>query len=73
MGFIDDDARKQKGKIQGYKVLGGHADLPALVATYDVKEIIVASGSIRQENLQATRAVCEKMGVTLRNLELSIR
>jgi UDP-GlcNAc:undecaprenyl-phosphate GlcNAc-1-phosphate transferase len=73
VGFIDDDTRKQKRKIQGYKVLGRHADLAALVAKHNVTEIIVASGSIRLENLRATRAVCEKMGVTLRNLELSIR
>lgn len=73
VGFMDDDPRKQKRKIQGYKVLGKRDDLAALVARYDVKQIIVASGSILPENLRAVHTVCEKMGVALRNLELSIR
>jgi UDP-GlcNAc:undecaprenyl-phosphate GlcNAc-1-phosphate transferase len=73
VGFIDDDVRKRKRKIQGYKVLGGRDDLAAVVTKYGVKEIIVASGSMRAENLQATCTICEKMGVDVRSLELSIR
>jgi len=49
-GFIDDDVRKRKRKIQGYKVLGGRDDLAAVVMKYNVQEIIVASESIRPEN-----------------------
>jgi len=73
VGFIDDDVRKRRRKIQGYKVLGGRDDLAAVVTKYRVKEIIVASGSMRAENLQATCTICEKMGVDVRSLELSIR
>lgn len=73
VGFIDDDVRKRRRKIQGYKVLGGRDDLAAVVTKYRVKEIIVASGSMRPENLQATCTICEKMGVDVRSLELSIR
>ncbi len=73
VGFIDDDVRKRRRKIQGYKVLGGRDDLESVVTKYGVKEIIVASGSIHPENLQATCTVCEKMGVDVKSLELSIR
>ena len=73
VGFIDDDQRKRRRKIQGYKVLGGRDDLEAVVTKYRVKEIIVASGSMRPENLQAACTICEKMGVEVRSLELSIR
>ena len=73
IGFIDDDVRKRSRKIQGYKVLGGRDDLENVVAKYKVKEIIVASGSILPENLQAACTVCDKMGVVVRSLELSIR
>ena len=44
-----------------------------MVKKYKVTEIIVASDKIRTENLEATCSVCEEMGVTVRNLELSIR
>jgi UDP-GlcNAc:undecaprenyl-phosphate GlcNAc-1-phosphate transferase len=73
VGFIDDDLRKRRKKIQGYKVLGGRDDLADVLTKYKVKEIIVASGSIRPENLEATCQVCENMGVAMRNLELSIK
>ena len=73
VGFIDDDLRKRRKKIQGYKVLGGRDDLADVLTKYKVKEIIVASGSIRPENLEATCHVCENMGVAIRNLELSIK
>ena len=73
VGFIDDDVRKRRRKIQGYKVLGGCDDLAAVVTKYRVREIIVASGSMRPENLLATCTICEKMGVDVKSLELSIR
>jgi FlaA1/EpsC-like NDP-sugar epimerase len=73
VGFIDDDVRKKKKKIQGFKVLGRHDNLEAMVKKYKINEIIVASDKIRTENLEATCSVCEEMGVVVRNLELSIK
>jgi UDP-GlcNAc:undecaprenyl-phosphate GlcNAc-1-phosphate transferase len=73
VGFVDDDRRKHRKRIQGYKVLGGHDDLEVLLEKYEVKEIIVASENIRAENLEYTCSVCEQMGVAVRNLELSIK
>ncbi len=73
VGFIDDDVRKRKRKIQGYKVLGGRDDLETMLKKYEVNEVIVASDKIRSENLEAACAVCENMGVAVRNLELSIK
>jgi len=73
VGFIDDDVKKQKRKIQGYKVLGGRNELEEVVAKHRVKEIIVASGNIHPENLKAVCQVCDRMGVAVRNLELSIK
>ena len=73
VGFIDDDAKKKKRKIQGYKVLGGHGNLESMVKKYKVREIIVASDKIRDENLQAACSICEEMGVAVRNLELFIK
>ena len=73
VGFIDDDVKKSKKKIQGFKVLGRHDNLETMVKKYKVTEIIVASDKIRTENLEAACSVCEEMGVAVRNLELSIK
>jgi UDP-GlcNAc:undecaprenyl-phosphate GlcNAc-1-phosphate transferase len=73
VGFIDDDVRKRKRKIQGYKVLGGRHDLAKMVRKHKVSEVIVASDKIHAENLEATCIVCEDMGVAVRHLELSIK
>ncbi|MGD9036995.1 MAG: hypothetical protein PVF10_10585, partial [Syntrophobacterales bacterium] len=42
VGFIDDDVRKRKRRIQGYKVLGGRHDLAKMVKKHRVSEVIVA-------------------------------
>lgn len=73
VGFIDDDVRKRKRRIQGYKVLGGRHDLAKMVKKHKVSEVIVASDKIHAENLEATCIVCEDMGVAVRHLELSIK
>ena len=73
MGFIDDDVRKRRRKIQGYKVLGGRDDLAAMVKKYEINEVIVASDKIHADNLKVACTVCENLGVALRNLELFIK
>lgn len=73
VGFIDDDMKKHKRRIQGYKVLGGRDELADLIPKYRINEIILASKGIYPENLHATCSICERLGVTLKNLELSIR
>ena len=73
VGFIDDDVRKRRRKIQGYKVLGGRDDLAAMVKKYQINEIIVASDKIHSDNLKFACDVCEDLGIAFRNLELSIK
>ena len=73
VGFIDDDVRKRRRKIQGYKVLGGRDDLAAMVKKYAINELIVASDKIHADNLKVACAVCEDLGIAMRNLELSIK
>jgi UDP-GlcNAc:undecaprenyl-phosphate GlcNAc-1-phosphate transferase len=73
VGFIDDDVKKHKRKIQGYKVLGGRDRLVEFIPKHRITQIIVASGGILPENIRATCAVCAELGVTVRNLELSIK
>jgi UDP-GlcNAc:undecaprenyl-phosphate GlcNAc-1-phosphate transferase len=46
VGLVDDDATLHGRKLWGHTVLGGGADLAALVAAHRVKEIIVSSSKI---------------------------
>ncbi len=73
VGFIDDDVRKHSRKIQGYRVLGGRDRLAEFVVKYGIREIIVACRNIHPKNLQAACAVCDQLGVSIKNLELSIK
>jgi len=73
VGFIDDDVRKHNRKIQGCKVLGGQNKLMDFIPKYRINEIVVASDGIYPDNLRAVCSVCAELGVTLRNLELSVK
>ena len=44
-----------------------------MVKKYGINEVIVASGEIRAHNLKVACAVCEDLGIALRNSELSIK
>ncbi|MGB0590567.1 MAG: polysaccharide biosynthesis protein [Myxococcota bacterium] len=49
IGFVDDDPAKQRAIIHGLKVLGTTEDIPALVRTHDIAQVVItiaaASGS----------------------------
>jgi UDP-GlcNAc:undecaprenyl-phosphate GlcNAc-1-phosphate transferase len=72
IGFIDDDVRKHQTRIRGYEVLGGRETLEELIIKLKVRNVIVASKKIQPENVRAARAVCEHLGINLRNMELFI-
>lgn len=73
VGFIDDDAKKHNRKIQGCKVLGGQNRLTDFIPKYRINEVIVASDGIHRDRLEAVCSVCKDLGVTVRNLELSVK
>lgn len=73
VGFIDDDERKHRKRIQGYKVFGGRDRLCDIATRYAVNELVVATDKLRPENLKAAGAVCRDLGLALKSLELSIR
>lgn len=72
VGFIDDDSRNHKRKIRGYKIFGGRERLMDMIPEHGVEEIIVASGAICSDSLKETSAVCQKLGIPLRSMELSM-
>lgn len=51
LGFIDDDAGKQNGTIDGVPVLGGSPDLEPLVARHRVERVVVAIPTLPRDTL----------------------
>jgi FlaA1/EpsC-like NDP-sugar epimerase len=60
IGFIDDDAKKQKLQIYGVTVLGGTKDIPSIVEKYNIENIIIAIPSLKKGQLQAVYQECSK-------------
>jgi FlaA1/EpsC-like NDP-sugar epimerase len=60
IGFIDDDAKKQKLQIYGVTVLGGTKDIPSIVEKYNIENIIIAIPSLQKGQLQAVYQECSK-------------
>lgn len=50
-GFIDDTLPAGTPVLNGFRVLGGTAEVPHLVQTHGIREVIVASESLPRESL----------------------
>ncbi|MBW1999300.1 MAG: glycosyl transferase, partial [Deltaproteobacteria bacterium] len=62
VGFIDDNIKLHRRKIQGYPVLGGQEDLGDIIKRHDIRRIIV---SFKQNGIEKKRqigALCQQMG-----------
>ena len=53
VGFVDDDPSKQGYLVAGYRVLGTTEEIPDLVESHSVEEIIIAIPSVQEQ-------LCEK-------------
>jgi UDP-GlcNAc:undecaprenyl-phosphate GlcNAc-1-phosphate transferase len=58
IGFIDDDPRKKRARIQGYPVLGGVDSLVSLVRGGAVDLVVISTRLIDVERLQKLQALC---------------
>jgi FlaA1/EpsC-like NDP-sugar epimerase len=66
LGFIDDNPRLRRRRIQGAPVLGGLHELPALLTRYHPDVVLVTIPDAPRETLDATIAACEEAGVLCR-------
>jgi FlaA1/EpsC-like NDP-sugar epimerase len=66
MGFLDDDPDKRNGMIQGVKVIGTVADLPALVRSLRIDEVIVTMVNVPRRVLRDVTHMCETIPVPVR-------
>ena len=68
VGFVDDDREKIGTRIHGVKVLGGHGQIAALCAKYDVNEIIIAIPSASASVVRHIVEHCREVSATFRIL-----
>ncbi|MFP7479738.1 polysaccharide biosynthesis protein [Terribacillus saccharophilus] len=64
VAFVDDDLNKQKLDIYGTPVVGVTADIPAIVAKYKIKHIILAIPSLNKHKMQTIYQECSKTDAT---------
>jgi FlaA1/EpsC-like NDP-sugar epimerase len=68
VGFVDDDASKQKIRIQGIRVFGPVATLPALVRDLDVHCVLIAIPSCNGSLVQTVVTSCQDCRVDFKIL-----
>jgi FlaA1/EpsC-like NDP-sugar epimerase len=68
VGFIDDDRAKIGTRIHGVKVLGGHNQITAICAKYDVNEIIIALPSVSASAVRHIVEHCHEVSAMFRIL-----
>jgi FlaA1/EpsC-like NDP-sugar epimerase len=68
IGYVDDDRSKLGLKIEGIPVLGTVDDLPDLVITYPVDEVLIAVPSASSKQMQRYVEICERTAVKFRTV-----
>ncbi|NPV51921.1 MAG: polysaccharide biosynthesis protein [Firmicutes bacterium] len=68
VGFIDDDPSKQGYRIADLPVLGTHRDLPRIIRSHNVREVIIAMPSAPGSVVKEIVEICKGQGVNLKTL-----
>ena len=68
VGYIDDDRSKVGLKIAGIPVLGTVEELPEIVSTYPVDEVLIAVPSASSKQMQRFVELCERTAVKFRTV-----
>ncbi len=68
VGFVDDSTSKQGMVIHGTRVIGKLANIPELVKTYRIQEVIIAIPTASGETIRKLVHLCEQAGVPSRSV-----
>ena len=68
VGFVDDDPAKQGTLIHGVKVLGPLNDLPGIVQSHQVDEVVIAMPTAEGAIIRQVLSLCEESGVQVKTL-----
>jgi len=72
IGFIDDDTRKHRMRVQGYPVLGGYGALAGFILTGVVDAVVVSPRLIDAQRLRELETLCGEKGVSLSRLHVGL-
>ena len=72
IGFIDDDARKRRMRVQGYPVLGAFESLSTLIQAAAVDEVVLSIRVMDVARLRALKTLCAEHGVSLSRLSVGL-
>lgn len=67
-GFIDDNPKKQGMLIQGVPVIGTRAELPSLIHTLFIEEVLIAIPSASGKAIREIMETCNTLGVRFKTL-----
>jgi UDP-GlcNAc:undecaprenyl-phosphate/decaprenyl-phosphate GlcNAc-1-phosphate transferase len=70
LGFIDDDPRISRMRVQGYPVLGGFSALEVLIATKSVDLVLLTTRGVDSARVAALESACAENGVELLRLHI---
>ena len=62
IGYVDDDLSKQGMSVHGIKVLGTRKDIPTLLKTNAVDEVLIAIPSFRSKDIRAVVEIIRNSG-----------
>jgi FlaA1/EpsC-like NDP-sugar epimerase len=68
IGFIDDDPRKQRIRVQGYPVLGPFDALVELIEEGGVEMVVIATQLSDPARVERLQALCTEHRVSLTSL-----
>jgi len=68
IAFVDDDPKKLNKMMLGLPIKGNSHDIPELVATLEVQEIIIAMPSVMGPGLRGIIKICEETSANLKIL-----
>jgi FlaA1/EpsC-like NDP-sugar epimerase len=63
VGFLDDDLGKHDVRIHGVPVLGGRHDIPRLVRSHRIQQVIIAMPTAPGKDMREIVRICEQAGV----------
>jgi len=73
IGFVDDDPRKARMRVQGYPVLGGYDVLLSLIETRAIDVVVVSISAIDVVRLRTLEARCLEKGIALSRLNVELK
>lgn len=72
LGFIDDDHHLAGAYVNGYAVFGTHWQLPKLIQSREVHELLITTEKIKTENLKRVKKIAWKYDIKIRQLQISL-